>query len=204
MADHDEDNFDSAESGASETYPQQCSALRKNGHVMLKSRPCKIVEMTTSKTGKHGHAKVHIVGIDIFTSKKYEDICPSTHNMNVPHVKRDDYELVNIDDGFLHLMSENGDVNESLKLPDNEFGKELQQKFDAGDTTYMVTVLKAMGEEIPIALKAAKGEGNQTGETRFFDTHGINWLTKALYCYKSCPKELVHFWGKMYGQQGAS
>jgi hypothetical protein len=40
------------------SYPQQCSALRKNGFVMLKSRPCKIMEMSTSKTGKHGHAKV--------------------------------------------------------------------------------------------------------------------------------------------------
>jgi hypothetical protein len=40
------------------SYPQQCSALRKNGYVMIKSRPCKIMEMSTSKTGKHGHAKV--------------------------------------------------------------------------------------------------------------------------------------------------
>ena len=27
--------------------------------------PCKIVDMSTSKTGKHGHAKVHLVGIDV-------------------------------------------------------------------------------------------------------------------------------------------
>jgi len=89
-----EQNFEAADAGASQTYPMQCSALRKGGHVVIKGRPCKIVEMSTSKTGKHGHAKVHIVALDIFTGKKLEDLSPSTHNMEVPFVSRKEYQLV--------------------------------------------------------------------------------------------------------------
>lgn len=89
----DDVEFQCAASGASATYPIQCSALRKNGFVMIKGRPCKVMEMSTSKTGKHGHAKVHLVALDIFTGKKYEDLCPSTHNIDVPNVTRNDFQV---------------------------------------------------------------------------------------------------------------
>lgn len=93
MEDFDDSEFASGEAGASESFPMQCSALRKGGYVLIKDRPCKVVDMSTSKTGKHGHAKVNLVGIDIFTGRKYEDISPSTHNMMVPNVVKKEYTV---------------------------------------------------------------------------------------------------------------
>jgi len=151
----EEHDFNSAVSGASTTYPMQCSALRKNGFVMLKNRPCKIMEMTTSKTGKHGHAKVHLVGIDIFNAKKYEDLCPSTHNIDVPNVNRNDFQLIDIsDDGFVSLMDEKGDIRDDLRVPtDEELAKKMREEFDKGEGTVIITVLSAVGEEAIIACK---------------------------------------------------
>merc|ERR1719410_2751340 len=120
-------DVEKADAGSSLTYPQQCSALRKNGFVMIKDRPCKIVEMSTSKTGKHGHAKVHMVALDIFTGKKMEDICPSTHNMNVPNVSRKDYQFVDIEGEFVSMMDDAGDTRDDLKCPEDSVGDEIKK-----------------------------------------------------------------------------
>ena len=152
----EEHNFESADAGASATYPMQCSALRKNGFVVIKGRPCKIVDMSTSKTGKHGHAKVHLVALDIFTGKKLEDLSPSTHNMEVPVVKRTEYQLLDIDDGYLSLMDNDGETKDDVKAPEGELGEQLQAAFDEGKDL-MVTIIAAMGEEAAISFKESAG-----------------------------------------------
>jgi hypothetical protein len=64
-----------------------------------------VADVSTSKTGKHGHAKCAFVAIDIFTGKKMEDLSPSSHNVDVPHVSRLDYTLLDItDDGFVSRL----------------------------------------------------------------------------------------------------
>ena len=85
--------FEHAESGASVTFPVQCSSLNLGSYAMIKGFPCKIVHKATSKTGKHGHAKVNLVGLDIFNGRKHEDFRPSTHNIEVPYVKRIEYQV---------------------------------------------------------------------------------------------------------------
>ncbi|THG10010.1 hypothetical protein TEA_024126 [Camellia sinensis var. sinensis] len=118
----EEHHFESkADAGASKTYPQQAGTIRKNGYIVIKNRPCKVVEVSTSKTGKHGHAKCHFVAIDIFNGKKLEDIVPSSHNCDVPHVNRTDYQLIDIsEDGFVSLLTENGNTKDDLRLPTDE------------------------------------------------------------------------------------
>ena len=148
------EDFEEGCSGASETFPQQCSALRKNGYVMINGRPCKIVEISTSEIDDtHGHAKVHMVALDLFTGKKLEDIRPSTHNMYVPNVTRQDYQLTDINDsGAVSVIDDDGEIREDLKLPDDDVGKEIKTKFDA-DEHFLVTVLKACGEEMIVGTK---------------------------------------------------
>merc|ERR1739841_63781 len=119
MADDDEPTFESTDAGASATYPQQAVEIKKGSHLMIKGFPCKCVEVSTSKTGKHGHAKAHIVALDIFTNKKYEDLCPTSHNLEVPFVKRTEYQVLTADEGSgeVSLLLESGETKDDLNLP---------------------------------------------------------------------------------------
>ncbi|KAL5348230.1 hypothetical protein V496_08236 [Pseudogymnoascus sp. VKM F-4515 (FW-2607)] len=164
MADADQQDYtiDSADAGASLTYPMQCSALRKGGHVLIKNRPCKIIDMSTSKTGKHGHAKVHLIAEDIFTKKKLEDLSPSTHNMDVPNVTRKEYAFLTLDDDFLNLYDEaTGTTRDDIKMPEPVSGDkertDLINRIIAlskdDEKSGVVIIISAMGENACIDAK---------------------------------------------------
>merc|ERR1719446_1184905 len=133
---------------------------------MIKGHPCKVAEITTSKTGKHGHAKAHIVALDIFTSKKYEDLCPTSHNIEVPFVKRTEYQCLTADgdSGEVSLLLESGDTKDDLNLPkigkvgeptddDKKVSDDIVAEVDKGDKTVLVAVLEACGEQKIVGLK---------------------------------------------------
>ena len=125
---------------------------------MVKGRPTKVIDISTSKTGKHGHAKCHFVAVDIFTNKKVEELVPSSHNLEVPVVNRVEYTLLDIDeDDHMSLMADNGDTREDLKLPGghdeaDKLADQIREGFDNGKEL-VVTILQAMGIEQASAVK---------------------------------------------------
>lgn len=137
----------------SKNIPVQASSVKKGGHAILKNRPCKITHVSISKTDKHGHAKMHFVGVDVFTGKKYEEICPSTHTIMQPVLERDEFDLLMIeDDGYLTLLEESGIEKNDIRLPENELGEKIREKYNNGDTLSL-TVLRWGEEEAVISMK---------------------------------------------------
>ncbi|MFF4450192.1 translation initiation factor IF-5A [Streptomyces sp. NPDC001502] len=139
----------------SKSRSTQASALRKNNYVLLKGSPCKITELSTSKTGKHGHDKVYITAVDVFTGKTYEDVSPSTHIVEVPVVTRIEYMLTNVADGFLSLMDESGETKGDIVLPEGQLGKDIQKAFEDGKDV-LIVVIAAMDREAAVAHRTTE------------------------------------------------
>jgi len=74
--------------------------------------------------------------------------------MDVPNIKRIEFTLVNIDDGFLNLLDGDSNQKDDVKIPEGELGNKMEADFDEGKDL-LVTVIAAMGEEAAISYKEA-------------------------------------------------
>lgn len=146
--------FEKSESGASITVPKVANTLKKGHYVNVNGRPCKITEITFSKNGKHGHSKANYEATDIFTGKHYEDVCPSSRIVQSPIVSINVYTLMDISsDGYMSLMSDQHEMKEDLKLPEEEEGRKLKKMFEESSESINVTVINAMGLEAVTSFK---------------------------------------------------
>lgn len=157
----DHDVFQKGDAGSGLTYPCPCNDIKKGGHIMIKGFPCKVAEMSVSKTGKHGHAKANITAYDIFTEKKYEDIFPTSHNVDVPFVKKTEVDLISIgEDGTVTYITEEGENRDDLRLPegvDDQKWVDDLRKADEEGKSIKFTVMEAMGIEKIVSFREVKG-----------------------------------------------
>lgn len=92
-------------------------------------------------------------------------------------------QLIGIQDGYLSLLQDSGEVREDLKLPEGDLGKEIESRHEAGEeilvgsitsaharfllqlflqrnvpspllSLFQITVLNAMDEEAAVGIKA--------------------------------------------------
>jgi hypothetical protein len=83
---HDDDyDFSKTGADASLTTPLKACDMQKGSFVVLgENKPCKVVECTIVKTGKHGHSKATFAALDIFTGRRYEGSMPAHNNVQAP------------------------------------------------------------------------------------------------------------------------
>lgn len=155
-----EEQFNTVDAGASLTFPLEAGQIKKGGYIMIKDRPCRVISVSTSKTGKHGHAKAHFVAVDIFNGKKVEDVVPTTHTVPVPNVQRNEFQLLDIsEDEFCTLLDNDGNVREDLELPrfPDTLASSIRKSFESdSDKNITLSVLSACGIDQIIDFKESR------------------------------------------------
>ena len=136
-----------ADSGASTTEQVGVNTIKVGSFVMIDGYPCKVIDLQKCKVGKHGHAKAAIKGVDVFTGKTHVINKPTHGMIGVPSVNRSVLRVINIDDQYLTLQLQNGDIREDIELPDNELGDKIRKSYASesvvnGEQEILVTIME--------------------------------------------------------------
>ena len=74
----------------------EMSQAKMNSCAIVKQRPCKIIDIKHSKTGKHGSMKVRITAVDCINKTKYEHLAPGHTPIYGFKLDREEYQVMDI------------------------------------------------------------------------------------------------------------
>jgi translation initiation factor 5A len=78
--------------------------LRVGGYMMIDGEPCKIMDITKSKPGKHGSAKARIVAIGVFDNQKRQFVKPVDSGAEVPIIDKRAGQVFALNPGGVQIM----------------------------------------------------------------------------------------------------
>ena len=92
--------------------------LKEGKYVIIEDIPCRIVNIDSSKPGKHGAAKMRVTGIGVFDGQKKQLLVPSDADVEVPIIERQTAQIVSVSGKTAQVMDTTTyDVFE-LSVPD--------------------------------------------------------------------------------------
>jgi len=109
--------------------PVDVGSLRVGGYMIVDGEPCRIVDITKSKPGKHGSAKARIVAIGIFDGVKRSIVKPVDANAEVPILDKRMGQIYAVTPSGIQIMDL--ETYEYLDAPFPE-EEELKAKLVAG------------------------------------------------------------------------
>ncbi len=113
--------------------------LKEGKYVLVEDIPCRVVEIESSKSGKHGAAKMRITAISIFEGQKKVFLCPGDADVEVPIIERKNVQI----------MSANGKTAQVMDTQTYEmFDIDIPDEFkDAAVSGKEAEIIEAMGRK---------------------------------------------------------
>lgn len=97
--------------------------------IIIEGEPCTIKSLDTSKTGKHGHAKVRMEAIGIFDNKKRVIVVPGHERFEIPEINKLKGQILNVQDNKASIMD-----LESFETIDVFIPSELKDEIKESDS----------------------------------------------------------------------
>ena len=101
--------------------------VKTGNYILIDNEPCRVVEITKAKPGKHGSAKAHVVAIGLFSGNKKTLTAPVDQRVEMPMIdKRVAQVIADLGNSYQLMDLETFDTFEVEKPSDMELQAKIQ------------------------------------------------------------------------------
>ncbi|HIJ11564.1 TPA: translation initiation factor IF-5A [Candidatus Woesearchaeota archaeon] len=93
-------------------------SLKKGDTIIIDGAPCKITDTTTSRPGKHGHAKVNMMAVGMLDGKKRNLVMPGHDKVEAPIVVKKTAQVLSVAGNKANVMDMETYETLDLEIPD--------------------------------------------------------------------------------------
>ena len=102
--------------------------LRKGSFIIIDDIPCKVDDVSVTKSGKHGHAKARVDAIGLLDGRRRSLVKTADENVDVPIILKKKAQVLSISGNRVQLMDTSDYSMLELEIPE-----ELKGKLNSGE-----------------------------------------------------------------------
>ena len=92
--------------------------LKKGDTIIIDGHACKITDTSTSRPGKHGHAKVNMMAVGMLDGKKRNLIMPGHDKVEAPIIEKKNGQVLSISGNTANVMDSESYETFDLEVPE--------------------------------------------------------------------------------------
>ncbi len=79
-------------------------SLKKGDTIIINESPCKVTDISISRPGKHGHAKVNLTAVGMLDEKKRNIVMPGHDKVEAPIVEKKNAQVLSVSGNTASVM----------------------------------------------------------------------------------------------------
>lgn len=93
-------------------------SLKKGDTIIIDGAACKVTDTTTSRPGKHGHAKVNMMAVGLLDGKKRNLVMPGHDKVEAPIIEKKNAQVLSISGNTANVMDSDSYETFDLEIPE--------------------------------------------------------------------------------------
>ncbi|MCA9478255.1 MAG: translation initiation factor IF-5A [Nanoarchaeota archaeon] len=100
--------------------------MKKGSYIIIDGVACTVTDVSVSRPGKHGHAKVNLMAVGMIDGRKRNLVMPGHDNVEVPIIGKKNAQVLSVTGNMANVMDSESFETFDIQIPEELDGKVVE------------------------------------------------------------------------------